>query len=145
MSSLISDAVSNALPVPMDRDGVDRAALLAELEQVARQARQALDEGIPLCDAVLDPRFDALVSFHQDLRDSLFVELPRELRGWVEQSVADAGPHGELALGFVDALTELAREAGPANDPAAPLQRALAELLVFEGLRLRLLLMVWSS
>ena len=143
MNGLITDAVSNALPVPLDRDSVDLGNLRSELEQVALQAREALDEGIPLHLAVVDPRFDALVAFHQDLRDSLFVELPRELRSWVEQGVATAGPEG--ALGFIDALAELARQAGPADAPAAPLQRALAELLVFEGIRLRVLLTVWQS
>src|SRR5690606_30923572 len=143
MQGPVNEAVTNALPVPLDRDVVDLRDLQAELERVAVQARQALDEGIPLSAAVADPRFDALVRFHQDLRDSLFVELPRELAGWVEQGVATAGPEGALA--FVDALAGLARQTGPGHDPAAPLQRALAELLVFEALRLRLLLAVWGS
>jgi hypothetical protein len=143
MHGPVTEAVSNALPVPLGHDLVDMSDLRAELEQVAEEARQALDQGVPLSAAVADPRFGALVRFHQDLRDSLFVELPRELAGWVEQGVAQAGPEG--ALGFVDALAMLARQAGPAQDPAAPLQRALAELLVFEALRLRLLLAVWQS
>jgi hypothetical protein len=143
MHGPVTEAVSNALPVPLGRDLVDFGDLRAELDEVAEQARQALDEGVPLSAAVADPRFPALVRFHQDLRDSLFVELPRELAGWVEQGVGQAGPQG--ALGFVDSLALLARQAGPANDPAAPLQRALAELLVFEALRLRLLLAVWQS
>lgn len=143
MHGPVTEAVSNALPVPLGRDLVDLRDVQDELERVAEEARQALDQGLPLAAAVADPQFPALVRFHQDLRDSLFVELPRELAGWVEQGVAQAGPDG--ALGFVDALATLARQAGPAGDPAAPLQRALAELLVFEALRLRLLLAVWRS
>jgi hypothetical protein len=143
MHGPVTEAVSNALPVPLGHDLVDLRDVQAELERVAEEARQALDQGLPLSAAVADPQFPALVRFHQDLRDSLFVELPRELAGWVEQGVAQAGPDG--ALGFVDALANLARQAGPGSDPTAPLQRALAELLVFEALRLRLLLAVWSS
>lgn len=145
MQGPVTEAVANALPVPVDHEmtQIDMGDLRAELEQVAEQARAALDEGVPLSAAVAEPRFDALVRFHQDLRDALFVELPRELAGWVERGVANAGPEG--ALGFVDALASLARQAGPGHDPAAPLQRALAELLVFEALRLRLLLVVWQS
>lgn len=143
MDGLVTTAVSNALPVPVDRDLVDIADLRAELEVVAEQAEQARGLGIPLSQAVADPRFDALVAFHRDLRDALFVELPKDLRHWVETSVEQADPGS--ALGFVDALAELARDAGPGDDPAAPLQRALAELLVFEALRLRLLLAVWGS
>lgn len=139
----VTEAVSNALPVPLGQEMVDMGEVQAELERVAEEARQALDQDLPLSAAVADPQFPALVRFHQDLRDSLFVELPGELAGWVEQGVAQAGPNG--ALGFVDALAGLARQAGPAHDPAAPLQRALAELLVFEALRLRLLLAVWRS
>lgn len=143
MHGPVTEAVSNALPVPLGHELVDLREVQAELERVAEEAHQALAQGLPLSAAVRDPRFSALVRFHQDLRDSLFVELPGELAGWVEQGVAQAGPDG--ALGFVDALAQLARQAGPAQDPAAPLQRALAELLVFEALRLRLLLAVWRS
>jgi hypothetical protein len=143
MHGPVTEAVSNALPVPLGHDLVDLGDLRAELGLVAEEARQALDQRLPLAAAVADPRFPTLVRFHQDLRDSLFVELPRELAGWVEQGVAHAGPEG--ALGFVDALAALARQAGPGHDPESPLQRALAELLVFEALRLRLLLAVWGS
>ncbi len=143
MHGPVTEAVSNALPVPLGPDLVDMADLRAELEEVAEQAREALDQGVTLAAAVADPRFPALIRFHQDLRDSLFVELPRELAGWVEQGVAQAGPDG--ALGFIDGLAMLARQVGPTRGSAAPLQRALAELLVFEALRLRLLLAVWQS
>ncbi len=143
MNGLITEAVSNALPAPVDRDTVDMGDLRSELEQVAQQALEALEEGIALSEAVTLPRFEALMQFHQDLRDSLFVELPKELRGWVEQGVETDQP--ETALGFVDALAQLAREAGESDSPAAPLQRALAQLLVFEGLRLRLLVAVWKT
>lgn len=143
MQGPVTEAVHNALPVPLPSEAIDLGELRDELERVAEQARQALDEGLPLSVAVATPRFEALTRFHQDLRDALFVELPRELAGWVQQGVANAGP--EVTLGFVDALAGLARQAGSAPDPAAPLQRALAELLVFEALRLRLLLAVWQS
>lgn len=145
MQGLVTTAVSNALPVPVDRDLVDLNDLRAELEDVALEAARAREQGVPLSLAVADPRFGALVSFHRDLRDSLFVELPKDLRRWVERSVNDADAQGSSALGFVDALASLAREAGPGDDPAAPHQRALAEVLVFEALRLRLLLAVWGS
>jgi len=143
MDGQVTTAVSNALPVPLDRDRVDLADLRAELEEVAEQVQIARSEGLALSRAVADPRFEALVRFHQDLRDALFVELPKDLRGWVERGLAHSEPEG--ALGFVDALAEMARQAGPDTDTDAPLQRALAELLVFEALRLRLLLAVWGS
>ncbi|MEM7160031.1 MAG: hypothetical protein AAF799_44745 [Myxococcota bacterium] len=143
MASPVTTAVSNALPVPVGRDLVEIGDLRAELDEVAEQALEARQLGVPLCDAVADPRFDALVRFHQDLRDALFVELPRDLRGWVENAVSEPSPEGPL--GFVDALADLARTTANTDDPAAPLQRALAELLVFEALRLRLLMAVWQS
>ena len=70
----VTIAVSNALPVPMDRDLVDLGDLRAELERVALQAHEARLLGVPLSIAVTDPRFDSLSSFHRDLRDALFVE-----------------------------------------------------------------------
>lgn len=144
----VTDAVSSAL-VPTQlgtRVAVDEGELREELEAVAEQALQARSEGLGLAEATRDPRFGALRQFHQDLRDALFVEIPRELQPWVDGLREPAAAQGTAALGR--ALTAVAHPADDddVHDPlASAQQRALAELLVFEAIRLRLLVSAWES
>lgn len=157
MGLSVSNAVSNALAGPIlprelrrsaDDDSVgsvDLRELQGELDLVAEEALMARDEGIPLSDAVHDERFAALRAFHQDLRDALLVEIPSELQPWV-QSLHD--PDGDQPLAqFGSTLTRLALEETDASDAPQPseLQSALAELMVFEAIRLRLLVSVWQN
>jgi hypothetical protein len=144
MSHSVAAAVSNALPVhgAMGAE-VDLRELQGELDRVAAEALTALVERRSLAEAVRDPRFPALRQFHQDLRDALFVEIPAPLRPWVE-SLQDGAASSADALG--DVLTTLARNDGAANRASnADLQSALAKLLVYESVRLRLLVAAWQS
>lgn len=135
----VTEVVSTALPVPTT--GVDLTELADELEAAARQAQLARAEGIPWDRAIDDPRFGALARLHHDLRDAMFVELPDPIRGWVQTQVtAGSGP----AVSFADRLARLASAHQPEDEPADD-QTALAEFLVFEAVRLRLLLAAWHS
>jgi hypothetical protein len=149
--SSVAAAVSEALPVPASgtRDGtVDLQSLQLELDEVAREAAAARAARIPLDRAVRSEQYPALARFHGDLRDALFVEVGGDIERWFA-----ALREGEAGIGarvgqFADGLTRTAagenvRE-GPVEDNAE-LQRALAELLVFESVRLRLCVAVWSS
>lgn len=147
----VTDAVSSALvPAAMGSlpaaVGVDDSELREELEAVSAEALQARSEGLGLAEATRDPRFTALHQFHQDLRDALFVEIPKELQPWVDGLREPAGAQGNAALGR--ALTAVAHpedEDGGLDPLASAQQQALAELLVFEAIRLRLLVASWSS
>jgi hypothetical protein len=144
MSSSVTDAVSSALPIPgATPANVDLRELQGELDRVAAEALQARSEGLGLAQAVRDPGYPALARFHQDLRDAMFVEIPANLRAWVENLYGPRANAQAEELGT--SLTHLARggdDDGPAN---ADLQQALAELLVFESVRLRLLVAAWQS
>ena len=148
--SAVSDAVSHALPVPVE-DGstseVDLRELQSELDRVAEEALSAREQDggrLPLSKAVNDPRFPALRRFHQDLRDAMFLEIPRELQPWVE----GLGRGVEATENLGQTLTSLARpepQRSESSPEHAQLQQALAELLVFEAVRLRLLVAAWHS
>ncbi len=149
----VTDAVSSAL-VPSSAGGlgslpstlaVDEGELREELAAVALEALQARDEGLGLAQATRDPRFEALRQFHQDLRDALFLEIPKDLQPWVEGLQAPSGAASTAALGR--ALTAVAHPvSAEERDPlASEQQRALAELLIFEAIRLRLLVASWQS
>lgn len=145
----VTDAVSSALvPSRLGPVSVDEGELREELEQVAEEALQARSEGLGMAEATRDPRFTALQQFHQDLRDALFLEIPKELQPWVDRLREPSGAQSTAALGR--ALTAVAHPEDEADDDlGAPLasaqQRALAELLVFEAVRLRLLVSAWQS
>ena len=151
--------------------GVDLSQLKDELEQVAIEALDARMRGVNLDAAVHDQRFPHLIEFHEGLRDALLVEIPRELQPWVaaiggkdverrlpaagkpksarktaellEQSQAVAGRlsnlHADL---FAHAF---GADPASAGDGPEQLQAALSELLLFESVRLQLLVTVWSS
>jgi hypothetical protein len=127
---------------------LDLSELQADLDSVAAEAAQARIEGFSLAEAVYDPGFPALREFHQGLRDALFVEIPRELQPWVEGL---RQPEGAVRAGLpdlYDRLYQLGRrdtERPERPDHSVDLQVALAELLIFESVRLRLLMTAWSS
>lgn len=143
----VTDAVSSALvPTHLGPVAVDEGELREELELVAEEALQARSEGMGLAEATRDPRFTALHQFHQDLRDALFLEIPKELQPWVDGLREPSGAQGTAALGR--ALTAIAHpedDEGLGTPLASAQQRALAELLVFEAVRLRLLVSAWNS
>lgn len=140
-----ADAVSNALPVLVTGTAagpLDLADLRGELEDVAHDALAAREEGLGLHEAVRDPRFVALAQLHRDLRDAMFVEIPTELRGWIEDLREDRLP-ARPDLGRT--LTRLARPADATPPAGEALQAALSEVLIFESVRLRLLAVAWRT
>jgi hypothetical protein len=145
--------------------GVDLGEIQDELEQVAIEALDARMRGVSLDDAVHDPRFAHLVEFHEGLRDALLVEIPRELQPWiaaiggesVERALTTKPRKAELqtsaetiAARLSNLQTDLFAQAfgaDPANAGDGPeqLRAALSELLLFEAVRLQLLVTMWSS
>lgn len=151
MDSSITSLVVRALPSPGGSEAdaeADLRELRAELEDIAIEALDARMRGIDLASAVNDPRFARLSGFHRDLRDALLMEIPGELQPWVK-SVAQPSPgDGQVAETNLHAdLFAHAQGADPggAGDGPAQLQAALAELLLFESVRLHLLVAAWSS
>lgn len=140
MSVSVADAVSSAFPVKVGAD-VDLSELQHELDRVAADALVASSRQIPLCAAVRDPSFPALSSFHQNLQDALFLELPRELESWVRQ--LNKGSNAPASVDLGNLLTEMVLR--PDNSDRTELQRALASVLIFESVRLRLLIDAWQS
>lgn len=145
----IADAVAHALPALTEGPGeasVDLGELEVELEAVARDALAARNAGMGLAEAAHDPAFPDLAAFHQGLRDALLVEIPREIQPAVEQVTGQDGSAPGALSEVGDLLVNMARAPSPdAPDDPAALQRALAELLVFEAVRLPLLVAAWSS
>src|SRR5690606_21807668 len=152
--------------------GVDLPELRDELEQVAIEALDARMRGVSPDAAVRDERFPNLVAFHTGLRDALLLEIPRDLQPWiaaiggrdVEAQLPGAKSKGEpksdepgisqeseAVAGRLATLHQdlFARAFGAdpasAGDGPAQLQAALAELLLFESVRLQLLVTIWSS
>lgn len=155
MDSSITSIVVRALPSPSGSDAAaeaDLGELRQELEQVAIEALDARMRGIDLASAVSDPRFALLSGFHRDLRDALLMEIPGDLQPWVrsvaESDVAATTPSvSPLDTTLHADLFAHAQGADPsqAGDGPAQLQAALAELLLFESVRLHLLVAAWSS
>ncbi len=145
--------LTEALPTPPVPAQVDMSQLREELGEVAHEALEARMAGIPLDRAVRDPRFPAMGEFHQGLRDALFVELPRELETWVADLQSPERARAAGIPAFFGQLFDRAHESGLAApavtatevDGPSQLQAALAELLLFETVRLRLLMSAWSS
>lgn len=156
MDPSITSIVVRALPSPGGSEAdaeADLGELRAELEQIAIEALDARMRGIDLASAVSDPRFALLSGFHRDLRDALLMEIPGELQPWV-RAVADpnaggagsgAGPLAESTLHADLFAHAQGADPGSAGDGPAQLQAALAELLLFESVRLHLLVAAWSS
>jgi hypothetical protein len=151
--------------------GVDLGEIQDELEQVAIEALDARMRGVALDDAVRDPRFPHLVEFHEGLRDALLVEIPRELQPWiaaiggetVERGLPGSRPAGArarktelqsnaetIAARLSNLQTDLFAHAfgadpASAGDGPEQLKAALSEVLLFEAVRLQLLVTIWSS
>ncbi|EDM78907.1 hypothetical protein PPSIR1_03523 [Plesiocystis pacifica SIR-1] len=172
MDPSITSTVVDALPSGGSKDSrVDLSELQRELEAVAAEALDARMRGIDLVTAVHDDEgFPQLAQFHRELRDALLVEIPKDLQPWVAAIAGDearerlapkANARKAKALAKLDeqrgALTErlsmlhddlfMRAHTDPedAGDGDAQLQSALSELLVFEAVRLQLLVTVWSS
>ncbi|WAS98224.1 hypothetical protein [Nannocystis punicea] len=130
----VAAAVTHLLPLPAG-GGVaaplDVVELQSELDVLADEALRARRQGLSLLTAVRDPRFPALQNFHQGLRDALFLEIPEELEPWARLAANGAGNPPLQHM-----LVDFAR--GGDDDRRGALQAALAELLVFEAIRLRL-------
>lgn len=146
------DALANltdALPTPPAHTGVDVRELRHELEEIAIEAVRAGLEGLALHEAVHDPAFPALADFHRGLRDALLLEIPKELQPWVHrlQTPTPADESGTGMDRFFSQLVERAMDTDPVEHEASPeqLQAALAEVMLFETVRLRLLVTAWSS
>lgn len=138
--SSVAAAVSQALPVPATERDLDLRELQDELDDVAEQALAARRQGIALPRAVRDDAFPGLRRFHRDLRDALFVEIPGELEGWLGELREGDGRAARSVESFAGHLARAA-----AGDAGGERQLVLAELLVFEAIRLRLAVAVWSS
>ncbi|HLT36024.1 MAG TPA: hypothetical protein VK034_07055 [Enhygromyxa sp.] len=163
----ITSTVVRALPSTSETDpkaGVDLLELRDELEQVAIEALDARMRGVRPNAAVRDERFPNLVAFHTGLRDALLLEIPRDLQPWiaaiggrdVEAQLPGARPKddtqaseavaGRLATLHQDLFARaFGADPASAGDGPAQLQAALAELLLFESVRLQLLVTIWSS
>ncbi|PRP94579.1 hypothetical protein [Enhygromyxa salina] len=174
MDPSITSTVVRALPTHEGTGagpGVDLSLLKDELEQVAIEALDARMRGVNLDAAVHDPRFPHLMEFHEGLRDALLVEIPRELQPWVaaiggeaierklsptakpksarkaaelqKQSQAVAGRLSNLHADLF--ARAFGADPASAGDGPEQLQAALSELLLFESVRLQLLVTTWSS
>lgn len=152
----VATAVTHVLPVPNDgTPNIDLGELQAELEDVANDALRARRAGLNLIEALRDPTYHVLHSFHQGIRDALFVEIPQEFEPWARAAAGVGAPiRGldnqrlqETLFAFAQHEVTHPDGEGHATDPAdlAELQAALAELLVFEAVRLRLLVTALAS
>ncbi|MGB1276614.1 MAG: hypothetical protein ACPG77_12765, partial [Nannocystaceae bacterium] len=112
---------------------------------IAFETLQAMREGVELPVAARDyENYPALSTFHQGVRDALFVELPREFEPWT----AALSGEGQLPVGMNNLqvqLVEMAQQLDTRGDERLALQSALAELLVFESVRLQLLIVALGN
>ncbi|MBL8973290.1 MAG: hypothetical protein JNK56_22075 [Myxococcales bacterium] len=144
MNLPVASAVTHVLPMPTDgtmAPHIDLGELQAELEGVATEALNARRAGLSLLEAVWDPRYPGLREFHQGIRDALFVEIPQEFEPWARAATSSRGDAS--FEGMQRTLFTFARAHG--DDDLSALQAALAELLVFEAVRLRLLVTALGS
>jgi hypothetical protein len=142
----MQDPVTHALLQTLDPefDGPHKAisleSLPVDLGAVGQQALHARKAGEGLADAVHSSNYPALMAFHQTLRDALFMELPRGLDLRPEQGDSVLGDLRDQDLWRV-LLSAIAR----AGERGAPdKDSALSELLLFQALRLRLLVSAWD-
>ncbi len=167
----LSSAVTHALPVPTNSGKAGAGAPLldmrevqAELDELAQEVVRARRLDVPLPEAVRSPDFPNLSAFHQGLRDALFLEIPRDFEPLVapltgasdtpvppeqlqalaqlQRTLVEHAHDGHVADELVDAADY---EADEDPDSVEELQSALAELLVFESVRLRLLITTLST
>jgi hypothetical protein len=164
----LSSTVALALPVSFHPAGkadandpaLDMREVQEELDELAHEVLRAHQDETPLPVAVRSSEYPTLRAFHQGLRDALFVEIPRELAPLVapltsSSSASLSSPQAQALAQLQHTLVEHAQvepitaSGDPARDAIAneraALQAALAELLVFESVRLRLLITTLSS
>ncbi len=143
MNLSVSSAVTNALPVLAESaPAIDLREVQSDLEAVARDALEARDSGISLLQAVVSPDFPHLQEFHSGIRDALFLEIPPELDPWVHAVTGGEGESGVALSGLQRMIVDFAQGEQGSDDPQLQaMQQVLAELLVFEALRLQLLVM----
>ncbi|MCA9713071.1 MAG: hypothetical protein KC468_00075 [Myxococcales bacterium] len=158
----LSSAVTHALPVPTNSGKAGASAPLldmrevqAELDELAHEVVRARELGVPLPEAVRSPEFPNLSAFHQGLRDALFVEIPRDFEPLVAPltGAADSPVPAEQLQSLAQLQRTLVEHAqahevvdvDEHEDELETLQSALAELLVFESVRLRLLITTLST
>lgn len=131
----------------VDVPAADLTELRAELALIAREVLDARLAGLGLPEAVRSETYPTLRALHRDLQDSLLAELPRELEGFVsgllDQPETVAPGLGQLQRRLYDQAA--GADPGAAETHEQQLQAALAEFLLFESVRLRLLAAVWSS
>lgn len=108
----------------------------AELLRMAFEAHEATERGVALADAVRDPgSYPSLQRLHRGVADALVMSLPAELEGWLERVRVE----GDVTIERLRAgLAQLAVAGAPAES-------ALAEFLIFEGVRARLLVAAWET
>lgn len=140
--SPVTAAVTDALPVPASERAVDLQALQLELDVVAASAAEARRQGLGLDEAVRDARWPELVRFHRDLQDALFVETSPQIERWFSSLTQGDAFVRERLDRFAG---NLATTASADAEATGELSVALAELLVFEAVRLRLCVAAWSS
>ncbi|MCA9689083.1 MAG: hypothetical protein KC636_05695 [Myxococcales bacterium] len=149
MPSPISSSLTQSLPLPLAEAAtpqIDLRELQTELDELAHEVHRAQSLGIPLPKAVRSPEFPELALFHQGLRDALFLEIPSEIEGFVHS--LQGGTASGAALGKLQrTLVDLAQgeDEGDEDEHRVELRMALAEFLVFEAIRLRLLITTLSS
>lgn len=149
----VAPALLQALPAPLLKGAlsgqIDAEQMRDEFEQLAQEATRARNEETALHQAVYDrANYPRMAEFHATLRDALFVELPEALRQWISDAMPDAQQVASTGgQGSVEQLLVQRAVAGRNAKSQSPeaLQGALAELLLFESVRLRLLVGVWSN
>lgn len=123
--------------VNLDEIEAGLAHLEAEVGRIAMDAYTALAKGTRLGDAVLDfENYPYLARFHAYMDDILTLSLPPELEQWLRKLVAMPEPPA-----FESMRCKLVATAA---EPANPYLQALARFVLFEGVRLNLVLGVHS-
>jgi hypothetical protein len=149
MFTSLPSAVIEALPAPMAGQEValDVTDLQHDLDVVACDVADAIDRGLNLAEAVRSPDFPRLVAFHQALRDALLVEIPDELGPLLatHAHAPSGAPAENTPLIDLQRIFVSHAQAAPGEHPSQRLHAALAEFLLFQAVRLRLLITAWSS
>lgn len=105
----------------------------AELLGIGADAYRAEIRGAPLSEAVRDfDRCPSLAKLHAGLEDMLTLSLPKELLDWARRLISNGVP-----AGFETILRSLVAHARRDENPV---RRSLCRLLVFEAVRVQLLL-----
>ncbi|MBK8265998.1 MAG: hypothetical protein IPK80_32295 [Nannocystis sp.] len=150
MSTSVATAVTHALPAltsAATHPSIDLADAQSDLDAVAREILAARARGLTLLDAIEDPAHPQLRAFHQGIRDALFVELPGEFDPWIAALTGGSSDSAASGVQLQRMLVGFAQGRGAEDRDAeqAGLQAALAELLVFESIRLQLLVLALST